>query len=138
MPEELQRLARLRNLWLELFPPTFADHVWPMIVQKHRLIVYVHDSQWLHEMTYWRQQVLDKLAHAWPDSGIEVLEAYVGRLPPLSERRPPAPPSPPEVERLPVLDPQVPDDTVAALNSVQDPKLREMMARARMMLGTVP
>lgn len=136
VPVEAQQLARVRNLWIELFPPGFADHVWPMIVQKHRLILYVHDSQWLHEMTYWRQDVLHKLGIAWPESPITKLEAYVGRLPPMHERRPPPPPEMPPVDRRPVLTPDVPDQTRDALNAVHDPELRDTLARARMMLGT--
>jgi hypothetical protein len=135
VPVEVQRLSRLRNLWLELFPTSFADHVWPMIVQGGRLIVHVHDSQWLHEMTYWRQDVLAKLREAWPESGIEVVEGYVGELPPLAERRPPVPPEPAPVDRTPVLEPEVPAETVEALNAIRDPALREALAQARMMLG---
>ena len=135
IPPEVQRLSKLRNLWLELFPDSFADHVWPMIVQQQRLIVYVHDSQWLHEMTYWRQDALDKLDDAWPESGIEFLEAYVGALPPMSQRRPPKPPDPPVINYEPVLDADVPGETVEALNSIRDPSLREALAQARVMLG---
>jgi hypothetical protein len=135
VPIELARLVRLRNLWLELFPPSFTDHVWPMIVQDTRLIVHVHDSQWLHEMTYWRQNVLTKLHERWPDAGIEQLEGYVGELPPLHERRTPQPTFPPTVERPSVLPADVPRETIEALNAVTDPQLRETLARARMVLG---
>jgi hypothetical protein len=135
VPTEVQRLSRLRNLWLELFPDSFADHVWPMLVQGGRLIVHVHDSQWLHEMTYWRQDVLTKLRAAWPESGVEIVDGYVGPLPPLIERRPPPPPDAPAVDRTPVLDAEVPAETVEALNAIRDPKLREALAQARLMLG---
>jgi hypothetical protein len=136
VPDEVQRLARLRNLWIELFPAGFADHVWPMLVQGGRLVVHVHDSQWLHEMTYWRQDVLTRLrAVPEPELGVEVIEAYVGPIPPVHERRPPPPPEPVPVERTPVLDPEVPDETLAALNAIRDPQLREALAQARLMLG---
>jgi hypothetical protein len=135
VPEEVQRLSRLRNLWIELLPAGFADHVWPMLVQGGRLVVHVHDSQWLHEMTYWRQEVLTRLRAAWPEVGIEIIEAYVGPLPALTERRPPPPPELPPVDRTPVLEPEVPDETVDALNAIRDPQLREALAQARMMLG---
>jgi hypothetical protein len=135
VPTEVQRLSRTRNLWIELFPTSFADHVWPMLVQGGRLIVHVHDSQWLHEMTYWRQDVMAKLREAWPDNGIELIDGYVGELPPLSERRPPPPPEPIPVDRTPVLEADVPSETVDALNAIVDPKLREILAQARMMLG---
>ncbi|KIG15987.1 hypothetical protein DB30_05041 [Enhygromyxa salina] len=135
VPTEVQRLSRLRNLWIELFPVGFADNVWPMLVQGGRLIVHVHDSQWLHEMTYWRQDVMAKLRVAWPDSEIELIDGYVGELPPLSERRPPPPPEPVPVDRTPVLEAEVPNETVDALNAIDDPQLREILAQARMMLG---
>lgn len=132
---ELQRLTRIRNLWIEILPESFADHVWPTLVQGDRLLVHVHDSQWLHEMTYWRQEVLDRLAVAWPESEILRVEASVGPIPPRSERRPAAPPPPPVVDRSPVLEPDVPTATVDALNEVRDARLREVLARARWMLG---
>jgi hypothetical protein len=135
VPTELQRLTRVRNLWLELLPLGFADHVWPMLVQGSRLIVHVHDSQWLHEMTYWRQDVLAKLRAAWPEGGIEIVEGYVGELPPLRERRLPAPPQQHDVERAPVLDADVPSETIEALNAIRDPELRDILARARLTLG---
>ena len=135
VPEEVQRLSRIRNLWIRLFPVSFADHVWPMLVAGGRLVVHVQDSQWLHEMAYWRQEVVTRLRAAWPEVGIEIIEAYVGPLPPLLERRPPPPPEPPPVDRTPALDPEVPPETLAALNAVQDPKLRDALAQARMMLG---
>jgi hypothetical protein len=135
VPIELQRLTRVRNLWLELLPLRFADHVWPMLVQGSRVIVHVHDSQWLHEMTYWRQDVLAKLRAVWPEGGIETIEGYVGELPPLKERRLPAPVQDVPIERTPVLDTEVPAETVAALNAISDPQLRDLLAQARVTLG---
>ena len=135
VPTEVQRLSRLRNLWLDLFPDRFSDHVWPMFVQGERLIVHVHDSQWLHEMTYWRQDVLRKLEAEWPESGVETLAAYVGPIPPANQRRPPEPPPPKPIDREPVLEPDIPPETLSALNGVADPGLREILAQARMMLG---
>ncbi|MFO7562903.1 MAG: DciA family protein [Enhygromyxa sp.] len=135
VPEEVQRLSRVRNSWIELFPTSFADHVWPMLVQGGRLVVHVHDSQWLHEMTYWRQEVLSRLRDTEPPLGIEIIEAYTGPLPPLSERRPPPPPEVPPVHHEPVLDPEIPSETLDALKAIQDPKLREALAQARWMMG---
>jgi hypothetical protein len=135
VPTELQRLTRVRNLWLELLPPGFADHVWPMLVQGGRLIVHVHDSQWLHEMTYWRQDVLAKLRAAWPDGGIELVDGYVGELPPVRERRLPVSPELEPVDRTSVLDAEVPHETIEALNAIRDPGLRDVLAQARMTLG---
>jgi hypothetical protein len=135
VPEEVQRLSRLRNLWIQLFPASFADHVWPMLVQGGRLLVHVHDSQWLHEMTYWRQEVLSRLRSTWPEVGLEIIEAYVGPLPPLSDRRPSPPRIVPPPRRVSPLDSHVPAETVDALNAIQDPELREALAQARLMMG---
>jgi hypothetical protein len=135
VPEEVKRLSRLRNLWIQLLPASFADHVWPMLVSGGRLLVHVHDSQWLHEMTYWRQEVLSRLRAAWPEMGIELIEAYVGPLPPILDRRPPPPAEPPPMRRPSALDSEVPPETLEALNAIRDPQLREALARARLMLG---
>jgi hypothetical protein len=135
VPDEVQRLSRLRNLWIELFPTSFADHVWPMLVQGGRLVVHVHDSQWLHEMTYWRQEVLTRLRAIEPELGIEIIEAFVGPLPPLLERRPPPPPEYVRPRREAALEPEIPPETRDALNSIRDPQLREALAQARWMMG---
>ncbi|NJK33337.1 MAG: DUF721 domain-containing protein [Deltaproteobacteria bacterium] len=135
VPEELQRLTRIRNLWSELLPRSFTDHVWPMLVQGDRLVVHVQDAQWLHEMTYLRQELLERLLAAWPEAEIERLDAYVGELPPASERRPLVPPRREPKIHPPVLDPEVPAETLTALNEIRDPRLREALAQARMMLG---
>lgn len=135
IPGELRRLTRIRELWPTILPASFADYVWPMLVQGPRLLVHVHDSQWLHEMTYWRQEVLDRLEQAWPEAEITTVEAFVGPLPPLSERRPEPEPVPEPKVREAVLDPEVPDETMDALKQVEDASLRDVLARARMMLG---
>ncbi len=136
VPPELQRLTRIREIWADLLPRSFTDHVWPMLVQSERLIVHVHDSQWLHEMTYWRQDVLTRLCEDWPESGIERLDAFVGELPALELRRPPIPVAGPTPLRTPVLSPDVPVETVEALNHIRDPRLRDALAQARWILGT--
>jgi hypothetical protein len=135
VPPELQRLTRIREIWAEL-PRSFTDAVWPMLVQGERLIVHVQDSQWLHEMTYWRQDVLGRLREAWPEVGIDRLDAFVGELPPLAIRRPPVPVMAPSPLRAPPLPSEVPDETVEALNQIRDPRLRDALAQARWMLGT--
>lgn len=136
VPPELQRLTRIRELWLELMPRSVGDHVWPMLVQGERLIVHVQDSQWLHEMTYWRQDLLARLLEAWPEAGIERLDAYVGELPPLAQRRPPIAVRGPTPIHPPVLSPEVPAETMEALHQIRDPRLRDALAQARWMLGT--
>lgn len=136
VPPELQRLTRIREIWAELLPRSFTDPVWPMLVQGERLIVHVQDSQWLHEMTYWRQDVLTRLRAEWPESGIERLDAFVGELPPLAQRRPAVPVLAPTPLRAPVLSSEVPDETVEALNQIRDPRLRDALAQTRWILGT--
>lgn len=136
VPPELQRLTRIREIWAEELPRSFSDPVWPMLVQGERLIVHVQDSQWLHEMTYWRQDVLTRLREAWPESGIERLDAFVGELPPLAIRRPAIPVVAPSPLRAPPLPTEVPGETVDALNQIRDPRLRDALAQARWMLGS--
>lgn len=135
VPPELQRLTRVRALWLELMPRNVVEHVWPMLVQGERLIVHVQDSQWLHEMTYWRQDLLERLLGGWPEAEIERIDAFVGELPPLAQRRPAQPNREPSPIHPPVLSPEVPAETIDALNQIRDPRLRDALARARWQLG---
>ncbi len=60
-PDALE-LARLAARWPEIVSPRIAAKTAPASLQKTTLVVHVCDAQWLHELSYLRQDLLDRVA----------------------------------------------------------------------------
>ena len=109
-------------------------HAWPAAIAGGTLIVHVHDSQWLHELTYLRQDLLRRLQALAPAAELGALRLRLGEVLPVAERPQPEPirwtPLPP-----PRLSPEPDEETRRALDAVHDPELKQILAGARIMLG---
>jgi hypothetical protein len=132
VPDAKVRLLRLQSLWSELATPRIAARTWPTWIEGTELKVAVQDNQWLHELAYLRQDLLDRIRREVPEAGIESLRLRLGRVPELDDRRPDAP-RPPTRRGL-SSDP--PPETIEALSGIHDAELRDLAAAARMTLGT--
>ncbi len=128
------RLMQVRDCWPRIAGVGLEAHTWPAAVAGDTLIVHVHDSQWLHELTYMRQDLLRKLAALAPMARLRTLKLRLGEVPPVAGRRLPddpwVPPLPP-----PRLSPEPDAATREALDAVTDPELKQIIAGARIMLG---
>ena len=134
LPRGQIRLQRARLVWSELVPAAFAAHVWPGTLRRGTLTLLADDGQWLHELTYLKSDLLARLRERAPELGIERIEA---RLASRAAPRPPAPrprPPPPTRERVP-LPADLSSHTVAAIESLTDPALREIALVARRALS---
>lgn len=133
-------LERLRMLWPQLVTPRVAKRTYPARLFKGTLWVHVHDNQWLHELGYLRQEILDRLHREPGFRNIEKIELRLGKIPPTAPpvgrsaassprdaKTRPAPPSP--------LSSTTPQGTHAALAAVRDPALRAALEAARSSLG---
>ena len=134
VPEDRVRLARIREAWRDLVPGFFAAALWPARIHGWRLVLHVQDNQWLHELTYWRQEFLEKLQARCPSVGITEIDAFVGPV----DAWAPLPKPGPEAERDPALPAEVPAETMEMLGRIRDPALRDACAAARMVLGRPP
>lgn len=133
VPAEMIRLIRIKQAWPKVAPDWVVANAFPASVRGRRLVLHVQDNQWLHELTYWRQELLEKLQEHCPDARVEAIDAYVGVVG--SEE---AEPPPPRLQRRRPgvqLPQDVPSETLSALNAIDDPDLRDACAAARMMLG---
>jgi len=130
VPEDTIRVLRLREVWPRVAGRSLATHAWPSAVHGDELVIDVQDSQWLHELTYMRQAILQKLASLRVDVPIRTLRLRLAsRERPPMPRPLPLPPAPPP--RPDPLDEPPDPATVAAIESLQDADLREVIAAAR-------
>jgi predicted nucleic acid-binding Zn ribbon protein len=128
------RLMQVREVWPRVAGPNLEAHAWPAAVASDTLIVHVHDSQWLHELTYMRQDLLRRLQALVPTAELAVLRLRLGEVIPVAQRHlpeaaRPAPLPPPR------LSPEPDEATRRALDAVSDPELKQILAGARVMLG---
>lgn len=130
VPRERVELARLQNAWPRLVPRHLQEVAWPAGLSSGRLYVHVTDNQWLHELTYLRQDLLAKLRRACPSAGLQDLRLRVGEVelapPPVPVRDPVVPGLPREPERA----------TIEAMEAIEDAALRDAIAAARLALGS--
>lgn len=127
------RLMHVQDAWLAVAGPALAARARPVAVGGDVVVVHVHDSQWLHELTYMRQDLLLRLQSLVPSAGLKGLRLRLGELPPVPQR--PAPESRPPPLAPPRLSPEPDAATRAALDAVADPELKQILAGARVMLG---
>lgn len=132
VPSPKVRLLRLQSVWDDVATPRVAERTWPARITGSELSVAVQDNQWLHELAYLRQDLLDRIRRQVPEAGIESLRLRLGRVP---KERPAQSPPPPAPFR-PGLANQPPSETIETLSAVRDAELRDLAAAARMTLGT--
>lgn len=130
VPSERLALTRLQIAWAAEVPQRVQRVAWPAAwTRGGELVIHVRDNQWLHELTYLRSDLLGTLRRACPEVKVPDLRLRVGVV----EVTPP-----PEAEpdrRAPALPAEPDRATVDALQSVDDPELRQAMANARLALS---
>jgi hypothetical protein len=130
VPRDRIELARLQNAWPRLVPRHLQEVAWPAWLGEGRLLVHVDDNQWLHELTYLRQELLGKLRRACPTAGLQELRLRVGEV----ELVPPPVPVP--EPRIPGLPREPERATIDAMEAIEDATLRDAVAAARLALGS--
>lgn len=128
VPTDQIRLARIQIAWGAAIAPHIQRVAWPAAVRGDTLVLHVIDNQWLHELSYLRADLLARLGAA----GIEGISDLRPRVGPVDELPPAPPPAPPPEPPLPA-EPE--RDTIAAMSAVEDPDLRQAIAKARLALG---
>jgi predicted nucleic acid-binding Zn ribbon protein len=128
------RLMQVREVWPRVAGAGLEAHSWPAAIAGDVLIVHVHDSQWLHELTYMRQDLLRKLGELCAAARLRNLRLRLGEVPPVATRRLPESPRPAPLPP-PRLSAEPDEATRRALDAVSDPELKQIIAGARVMLG---
>lgn len=132
VPDVKVRLLRLQSIWEDLATPRVAARTWPTWIAGTELSVAVQDNQWLHELAYLRQDLLERIRRQVPEAGIETLRLRLGRLP--EDRTRPGEAAP--IPSRPGLSNEPPAETMQTLSGVRDAELRDLAAAARLTLGT--
>ncbi|MBL9100833.1 MAG: DUF721 domain-containing protein [Myxococcales bacterium] len=133
---ETVALVQVRDVWPRVAGAHLEARTWPAAVHGETLVVHVHDNQWLHELTYMRQDLLRRLQALAPTTRLTALRLRLGDVPPVAQRRPAdLSPPPPRPLAPPHFSPEPDAATRAALDAVVDPELKQILAGARVMLG---
>jgi hypothetical protein len=128
-PDQLQ-LTRVRAVWPDITESRLRAVAWPAALRDGILWVHVRDNQWLHELTYLRQDLLQRVHRQCPRAGVRDLRVRVGEVHvPEELARPPEAPPPPSLADEPS------PETWDALSSIEDPSLRQTIANTRMALS---
>lgn len=121
------RLAELRvqREWREIIGEPIASHTWPVQIRFKKLYLVVENSVWLHQLTFLKPVLLEKLRAAIGPDLITEIAMRVGDVPaqtppPDSENRTAVPPALSE----PLLS-----EAAARAAAVQDPELRARLTR---------
>jgi predicted nucleic acid-binding Zn ribbon protein len=133
VPADALRLERLQQQWPHLVTPRIANRTWPAKLYGRRLLVIVHDNQWLHELGYLRQELVQRIAAQMPEANVNDMILRLGRVPEAKRRM--TSPQPPDQARKAPLSGDVPETTQEAIAAVQDPELREAIEAARHAFG---
>jgi hypothetical protein len=128
-PDQLQ-LTRVRASWREITEGRLRAVAWPASLRSGILTVHVRDNQWLHELTYLRGHLLQRVQRTCPDAGVTDLRVRVGQVH-VPRELPPEPEAPPP----PALDDEPSRETWEALSAIEDPDLRQAIANTRMALS---
>jgi len=129
------RLMHVQDAWANIAGRQLAARTWPTAISGDLLVIHVHDSQWLHELTYMRQDLLQRLDVLLPGAAPKLLKLRLGEVLPVAQRPVPESPPPPPKLAPPQFSPEPDAGTRAALDAVSDPELKQILAGARVMLG---
>lgn len=116
---------RLRRNWVSIVGEPIASNTWPDHIRYKKLYLLVHNSVWLHQLTFLKPTLIHKLNNV---AGVELVTDIVLRVGELPEAdHVPAPPedlggiaSPPSAALLAEIS--------AHVTTIQDPLLRDRLA----------
>ena len=131
IPADRLLITRLRLAWPTLVPPALVSRTWPYGLERGQtLVIAVQDNQWLHELTYLRADLLDRIRQH-VGQGVDNLRFRLGEMPAAVED-PPERVSPP---RMQPMNAEPSPATLDALERIHDGSLRHAIASARVALS---
>ncbi len=117
--EDNLRLERLRARWPALVGQTVARRTFPARIDGATLWIHVHDEQWLHEMRWLRQPLVDRLSATDVGAGLTTLEFRRGHVPAASSPAARDPASRANVPPVRQVPPAIATTTAAGAEPVQ-------------------
>jgi hypothetical protein len=121
------RLAevRVQREWREMIGEPIASHAWPVQIRFKKLYLVVENSVWLHQLTFLKPVLLEKLQAAIGPDRITEIMMRVGDVP----AQAPPPDSGAGTARPPTVSEPVLTEAAAHAVAVRDPELRARLIR---------
>jgi len=116
--------GRIRREWGAIVGEPIASNTWPDHIRYKKLYVRVHNSVWLHQLTFLKPTLLEKLHRVVGGDFIADIVLRVGELPEPDQMSSPADQN--TEGRNPTAD--LLAETSAHAAPIQDPDLRERFA----------
>lgn len=118
--------SRLRRDWVSIVGEPIASNTWPDQIRYKKLYLLVHNSVWLHQLTFLKPTLIQKLNTVTGADVVTDIVLRIGELPeanraPASAEAPPTPTSPPSDALLAEIS--------AHVTTIQDPDLRDHLAQ---------
>ena len=118
--------SRLRRNWVSIVGEPMASNTWPDQIRYKKLYLLVHNSVWLHQLTFLKPTLIEKLNRVVGSELITDIVLRVGSLPKANRAA-----ALPEVHHAPSLPPS--DALLAEISehvtTIQDPELRNHLAQ---------
>ena len=127
--------SRLRRDWVSIVGESLASNTWPDQIRYKKLYLLVHNSVWLHQLTFLKPALILKLNSVTGGELITDIAMRVGELPdtgrvPASSEALHAAVSPPSQALLAEIS--------AHVTTIQDPLLRDRLAQLMAQILTQP
>ena len=111
---------RLRRDWVSLVGEPMASNTWPDQIRYKKLYLLVHNSVWLHQLTFLKPTLIEKLNGAAGGKLIAEIVLRVGEIPLRTAAFPTTPPLDDDV----IVSEVVLAEVSSHVSAIQDPELR--------------
>lgn len=118
--------SRLRRNWVSIVGEPMASNTWPDQIRYKKLYLLVHNSVWLHQLTFLKPTLIEKLNKVVGSELITDIVLRVGSLPKIDRAA-----ALPVADHAPAFPPS--DALLAEISehvtTIQDPELRNHLAQ---------
>ncbi len=112
---------RLRRDWLSIVGEPMASNTWPDQIRYKKLYLLVHNSVWLHQLTFLKPTLIQKLNGAAGGELITEIVLRVGEIP----LRTTASPATPTLDGDIIVAEVIRAEVLSHVSAIQDPDLRQ-------------
>jgi hypothetical protein len=118
--------SRLRREWGSLVGEPIASNTWPHQIRYKKLYLLVHDSVWLHQLTFLKPALIEKLNSVAGTEPLTDVVLRVGKLPDAGQAS--ASPDIPQVVVSPSSEALIAEIS-EHVTTIRDPLLRDRLAQ---------
>jgi hypothetical protein len=118
--------SRLQRNWVSIVGEPMASNTWPDQIRYKKLYLLVHNSVWLHQLTFLKPTLIEKLNRVVGSELITDIVLRVGTLPKVDRAA-----ALPEAHHAPTFPPSdaLLAEISAHVTTIQDPELRNHLAQ---------